>query len=329
MTSVYGAVVNRYGPDCDVAWKPVQLDAPAPDSVLMRVEAASVNYADYLMVCGKYQVRPDLPFVPGKSLIGVVEGVGADVRDVSAGSVALAWVTQGAFQTRVLVPRHRVFPVDCDVLDRAVVVGGFLSHLTAAIAVDIRGRVGPGDAVLITGAAGDVGRAAVHRARAAGARRVIGVVSGRGREARSGGAMPDETLYASDGNIREHILAMTSGAGVDVAIDLVGGDVFDDVRRSLAWNGRLVVVGFAGGAIPKLALNYVLLKGLTVTGFQLGDYLDREPEIVSASVAAYIDDLRAGRFRVPVAARLPLPDAARALHRVAEGGFVGKIVLTA
>ncbi len=309
----------------------IPIPAAGADQVAIRVAMAGVNYPDLLVVSGKYQVLPPCPFIPGKEVAGTVTAVGPGVTTLAPGDRVMAQLEHGGYATHVVAPAASTWRIpDAMPFDTAAAMG--LVYQTAWFALIDRGGFKPGQTVLITGAAGGVGLAAVQLVHALGGIAIAGLRGAPQHDVlRANGASHVIDLSGPDlrDSVRDQVWAVTDRRGVDLVVDQVGGDVFDGALRSLAWCGRLVVVGFAGGRIPTVKANYLLVKNITVSGLQWSDYRDRAPDLVSQAQRALFD-LYAGRKISPVIfARFPLDQAADALVRLRRGGAVGKILLRA
>jgi NADPH:quinone reductase len=282
-----------------------------------------------LVVTGAYQRLPPCPFVPGKELAGIVAAVGPGVVGLVPGDRVLAEIEHGAFAEIVAAPAAACWtlPAAMSFTDAAAMG---LVYQTAHFALVERAQYRPGEIVLVTGAGGGVGLAGVQLAKALGATVLAGVSRPeRGRLAREAGADAVIDLGRPDlrESLRAQVNAATGGGMADIVLDPVGGDVFDAVLRALAWQGRVVVIGFAAGRIPEVKANYLLLKNISVLGLQWTDYRDRWPERVAAVQAELFALYAAGRIKPHVMAQLPLAQAGAALARLGAGGVLGKIVL--
>src|SRR4051812_45791684 len=297
-----------------------------PGGVVVSVKAASVNFPDFLIIQNKYQFKPPLPFSPGSELAGVVKEVGAGVSNVRPGDRVIAFTTYGAFAEEVKTEAARLLPLP-EKMDFITGAAFLLTYATSDHALRDRGALKAGEALLVLGAAGGVGLAAIEIGKTLGAR-VIACASSEEKLAvcRSHGA--DAGIDYAKEDLRERIKALTDGRGADVVYDPVGGPYTEPAFRSLAWRGRLLVVGFAGGEIPKLPLNLALLKGASVVGVFWGDFTRREPREFAASVrqlGAWFGD---GKLRPHVSQTFPLAKAAEALKLMAARQVKGKVVLT-
>ncbi|WP_374448061.1 NADPH:quinone oxidoreductase family protein [Stella sp.] len=322
-------LVERFGRPEDLVLRDLPDPEPGPGEVLVETHAIGLNYPDLLVIGGTYQILPPLPFAPGKELAGVVRAVGAGVAGFRPGQRVAAQLESGAFAELVRVPAALCYPVP-DGLATAKAAAMGLVYQTSWYALTDRARLKPGEWVLVTGAAGGVGIAAVELAKAMGAKVVAGLgtmakadfVRRHGADAVVDLATPD----LKDG-LRKAIHAATDGHGVDVVIDPVGGAVFEASLRALAWDGRLVVVGFTSGAIPSVKANYLLIKHITVTGIHWSDYPERDPAGVARAQAEMFAMAADGRLDPPVMASVPLERAAEGLALIAGRKVEGKVVL--
>src|SRR3954469_4948996 len=317
---------KAYGPPESLVVEEVPSLSAGPGEVIVAVKAASVNFPDVLIIQNKYQVKPPLPFSPGSECAGVVQAVGAGVTRVRPGDRVMAVTVFGAFAEEVRTHESRVLPIP-DGMDFATAAAFTLTYATSDHALIDRGEVKAGETVLILGASGGVGVAAIEIAKAIGAR-VIACASSREKLAvcREHGA--DDTIDYVNEDLRERVKALTDGRGVDVVYDAVGGPYTEPALRSLAWRGRLLVVGFAAGDIPKIPLNLTLLKGCSIVGVFFGDFARREPERFAERVAELGRWFGEGKLKPHVSATLPLERAPEALARMAARTVIGKLVLT-
>lgn len=308
-------------------------DIPVPvqraGEVLIDVYAAGVNFPDMLVMAGRYQILPQRPFVPGKECAGVVRAVGGAVTTVQPGDRVLAWMEHGAFAEVAVAPQANCFVLPAAMSYAEAACFG-LVYQTAHFALVTRAAVRAGEVVLVTGATGGVGLAAVQLGKALGAT-VIAAVSTAEKAAIAKQHGADATVDASApdlrDSLREQVRGATGGRGADVVIDQVGGDVFDAALRALAWSGRLVVVGFAGGRIPEVKANYLLVKNIAVLGLQISDYRDQQPEAMRRVMAELFALYARGRLRPLVSEVFPLAEFARAFDRIATRRAIGKLAL--
>lgn len=319
-------IVELKGPSAlelgDVPEPPAEHPMSEREGVVVEVRAAGVSFPEVLQTRGEYQVKPDLPFVPGAEVAGVVKSAPADA-EVAEGDRVAAFCLLGGFAERVVAPAFMTFALP-DELDFAQGAGLILNYHTAWFALKLRGRVAEGETVLVHGAAGGVGTAALQVAKGLGAR-TVAVVSTDEKErvARDAGA---DQVVRSDGAWKDEVAELTDG-GVDVVLDPVGGDRFTDSLRSLKENGRLVVIGFAGGAIPEVKVNRLLLNNTEVVGAGWGAYVMGRPDLCRQIGAELDGMIREGVVRPVVGARFPLEQATEALELIDGRGATGKVVL--
>ncbi|MBZ9750262.1 NADPH:quinone oxidoreductase family protein [Deinococcus sp. HMF7604] len=298
---------------------------PGPGEVVLEVRAAGVNYPDALMVTGQYQVRPPLPFTPGAEAAGVVTAVGEGVKHLRVGQRAAAFTGTGAFATHLKAPAGAAFALP-SALSFEVGATLPLAYGTAMHALTDRGHLTAGQTLLVLGAAGGVGLAAVMIGKALGAR-VIAAASTEDKLAVARAHGADETVNYEQGDLKEALKTLTGKAGVDVVLDPVGGHWAESAFRALGWNGRYLVVGFAGGEIPRLPLNLPLLKGASLVGVFWGEYTRRDPRGNAEHLAQLMAWIEAGQVRPLVSARYALDDAPRALRDLLERRVTGKVVV--
>jgi NADPH2:quinone reductase len=304
--------------------------AVGPGQVLVDVKAAAVNYPDLLVMTGRYQTIPPLPFTPGKDAAGVVRAVGAGVRRVKPGDRVLLHLEYGAFATQALAREDQCLPLPAamEYVD-AVALG--LAAQTAWFALRERGALEPGDRVLVTGASGAVGQAAVQIASALGAK-VLAAASNLERARAVLGDTPCSLvdLSAPDlrNSLRDQVHAATGGRGVDVAIETLGGDAFDATVRAMAWCGRIVTVGFASGRVPEIKAGHLLVKNISVLGLQWTDYRDRQPHRVERAHEVLMDLWQRGALRSHIFKTLPLGQFAEAFRLIDGRQASGRLVLT-
>jgi NADPH:quinone reductase len=323
-------ILHEHGPLENLMLSDAPDPVPQAGQIVVDVKAASVNFPDLLVIAGTYQNLPPRPFSPGKDLSGVVAAVGEGVTTCKPGDRVCAQVEFGAYAEKCVVPQlngHRM----PDRMSYAEGAAMGLTYLTAHFALVERGRLKTGETVLVTGAAGGVGYAAVQVAKALGATVVAAVSSDdKAAVATAGGA--DHVVRTDVAQLREALRKQIHDAvgarGVDVIIDSVGGDVFDASLRAIAWSGRLVVVGFAAGRVPEIKAGYVLVKNIELIGLQISDYRDRDPHKVRAVQRQLFELYERGQIKPHVMACFPLDAHQRALALVKERKAMGKIVLT-
>ncbi len=298
---------------------------PAPGEVLIDVRAAGVNFPDVLLSHGKYQFKPPLPFVPGGEAAGVVKAVGKGVTALAAGDRVAATMIHGAFAERIVAPEAAVVKLP-DAVGFEVGAATLLTYATTWHALVDRAQLAAGETLLVLGAAGGVGIAAVEIGKLLGAR-VIAAASSDDKLTfcRAHGA--DEGIQYAREDLKERAKALTRGEGVDVVYDPVGGRYAEPALRTIAWEGRYLVVGFAAGEIPSIPLNLVLLKGCQIVGVFWGSFAAREPVKNRANAARVLDAVAEGKLRPHVDATVPFANAGEALARLERREVKGKIVL--
>ena len=302
---------------------------PEPNEALVLVHCAPVNYVDLLVVGGTYQFLPPLPFIPGKGPAGVVTALGQEVTSLQVGDRVLAMAEHGGYAESVTVPAGQCcrLPASMSFTEAASLS---LVYDTAWFALRERARLEVGETVLVLGASGGVGQAAVQLAQAMGARVLAGIVRPeRAESVRAAGADAVVDLSAADlrDSLRAQVFAITEGRGVDIILDPLGGTIFEAAVRALAWRGRLVVIGFAAGAIPTIKANYLLLKNIEISGLQISDYRKRRPAQVAACFAEIFSLYEAGKVRPAATTAFPLAHAGEALAAVRDRAIAGRAVL--
>jgi NADPH2:quinone reductase len=293
--------------------------------VLVDVRAAGVNFPDVLLSHGKYQFKPEPPFVPGGEIAGVVRAVGAGVTSVAAGDRVAATMLHGAFAERVAVPEQSAVKLP-EAVSFETGAATLLTYLTTIHALEDRAALKAGETLLVLGAAGGVGLAAVEIGKMLGAR-VIAAASRADKLAVCKEHGADEGIDYTREYLKERVKVLTRGNGADVVYDPVGGAYAEPALRAIAWQGRYLVVGFASGDIPRIPLNLVLLKGCQIVGVFWGAFAFKEPEKNRANGARVLAAVAAGKLRPRVDAALPFARAAEALERLERRDVLGKIVL--
>ena len=315
---------NATGVD-DLQWVEQPTPEPADGEVLVAIEAASLNFPDLLIVQGKYQFKPPLPFVPGAEFAGTVQAVGADVRHVKVGQRVACLSSVGAFATHAVVNATLCVPLPpgFPAVDGSAFI---MTYATSHHALIDRAQLKAGETLLVLGAAGGVGTAAIQIAKAAGAR-VIAAASSEAKCAFCLSIGADATIDTSTQNLRDAIKSITAGKGPDVIYDPVGGEQTEAAFRSIAWRGRHLVVGFASGPIPALPLNLALLKGASVVGVFWGDFAKREPKAAAAMMLELMIWYGEGKIKPVIDATMPMTELKAAFARMAARDVRGKLVL--
>ena len=305
-------------------------DVPAPaireGAVRIAISAAGINFGDLLLVSGQYQDKPAFPFTPGMEASGIVAEVGAGVTALRAGDRVMALTGTGAFAEQIVVDANRVvkIPGRMDFVSAAAFP---VAYGTSHGALDWRARLQPGEWLLVFGAAGGVGLTAVEVGNIMGAR-VIACAGGPEKLAIAKEYGADYLIDYSREDIRERVKAITGGRGADVVYDPVGGEAFDAALRSIAWGGRIIIVGFASGKIPQVPANILLVKNVEVIGYYWGSYQQRKPELLRDSYTTLLRWFEDGRIKPHVSHRLNLAEAGPAMELLRRRKSTGKVVLT-
>lgn len=317
---------TQFGPPELLEIGDVASPVAGPGEVVITVKAASVNFPDVLIIQNKYQFKAEPPFSPGGELTGVVKEVGPGVSGIAPGDRVLAFISYGAFREEVKTEAGRVIPLP-DGMDFNTGAAFLITYGTVDHGLRDRGALKAGETVLVLGASGGIGIASIEIAKVLGAR-VIACASDAAKldACRQHGA--DETINYSTENLRERIKALTNDRGVDLVVDPVGGAYTEPALRSCAWRGRLLVVGFTTGEIPKIPLNLTLLKGCSIVGVFWGEFLRREPQAFAESVTQLGKWYAAGKLKPHITATYPLDRAAEAIALMGARKVVGKVVVT-
>ncbi len=306
----------------------VEIDDPVagPGQAVVRVEAAALNFLDTLIIQGRYQVRPAFPFSPAAEFAGTVESVSADVTSVAPGDRVIAFPGYGAAREKVAVDARHLVKVPDGVAAEAA-AGLLVAYGTTYHALKDRARLKPGETLAVLGASGGVGLAAVELGKLMGAR-VIACASSEEKLALARAKGADETINYAEEDLKDALKARSGGAGVDVVYDPVGDAFTEAAVRALAWKGRLLVIGFAAGDIPKLPLNLTLLKGCDILGVFWGRFIEEEPDAHVANTRQLLDWVASGKLEPKIHARFPLDRTAEALGILARREARGKVLLT-
>lgn len=318
--------VNRLAPEfAGCALEAIAVPQPGPGQVLLRVRAAALGFPDLLMTRGEYQAKPALPFTPGGDIAGEVLLVGPGVGGFAPGAAVVAAHQGGGFADYAVVPAAALRPKP-DRLSFAQTAAFGSAYATAWVALVCRAQIQPGEWVLVHGAAGGVGLAAVDLARALGARVIATSASADKLDLVRSEYAPEAVISSAPG-FRAQVKAITGGGGADVIYDPVGGDVFDESTRCIAFDGRLLVIGFAGGRIATVATNIALIKGFSVIGVRAGEYGRRFPDRGRENLAAIWSLAAQGRLSPRVHAEVPLKHWRDAFGMMARRDVVGRVVL--
>jgi len=316
---------NPIGPEA-LTWKELPTPEPKAGEVRVAIRAASLNFPDLLIVQNKYQVKPPLPFVPGSEYAGVIDAVGDGVTQLKVGDAVAAFGGMGGFATHACVNAQLVMPLPRGFAfdDAAAFI---CTYGTTHHALIDRAQLKAGETVLVLGAAGGVGTAAIQIAKAVGAK-VVAAASSDEKCALCRELGADATINYTNGKLRDELKSLTDGKGPDVVYDPVGGDLAEPVFRSIAWRGRYLVIGFAQGSIPALPLNLALLKGASIVGVFWGEFARREPQRNAQALAELASWYAQGRIKPVIDQKLPMQALPQAFTRMGSRQVRGKLVLT-
>lgn len=305
-------------------------DVPAPPirdgAVRIQVHAAGINFLDTLLIAGQYQVKPPLPFIPGAEAAGIITEVGAGVRGFKPGDRVMAMSEQGAYAEEVVASADRVYHIPAK-MDFYAAAAFPIVYGTSHVALGYRARLKPGEWLLVLGAAGGVGLTAIEIGKVMGAK-VIAAAGGREKLAVAQQHGADQLIDYSREDLRERVKAITGGRGANVIYDPVGGDAFDASLRCVAWEGRILIIGFASGRIPQIPANIALVKNADIIGFYWGSYSIHKPEVPRESFKELFRWFEEGKLKPHVSERLELKEAGRALELLKQRKSTGKVVLT-
>ena len=315
---------NPVGVDA-LTWKELPTPQPGKGQVLIRIQAASLNFPDLLIVQNKYQMKPELPFVPGSEYAGVIEAVGEGVTDLKVGQAVASLSGTGGFGTHTLAPAKLCMPLPPGFppVDAAAFI---MIYATSHHALMDRGELKAGETVLVLGAAGGVGMSAIQIAKQAGAK-VIAAASTDEKCAFCKTLGADDTINYSTEDLRERLKALTGGKGPDVIYDPVGGEFTEAAFRSIAWRGRHLVVGFAAGEIPAIKINLPLIKGASLVGVFWGDFARREPAANAAMMQTLASWYAQGKIKPVIDRQMPMSELKAAYARMGSREVMGKLVL--
>ena len=317
---------KAFGPASSLVLEDLPSPEPKKNEVLIEVHAAGVNFPDTLIIEGKYQFKPPFPFAPGGEAAGVVKAVGEKITHLRAGDRVMALTGWGGFAEEVAVPGYNVLPVPKSMdLNTAAAFG--MTYGTSMHALKQRANLQPGETLLVLGASGGVGLAAVEIGKAMGAKVIAAASTAEKLEvARNAGA--DHLINYSEQSLKDEVKKLTGGQGVDVIYDPVGGELFEEAFRSIAWNGRFLVVGFAaGGGIPALPANLPLLKGAALVGVFWGSFAQRQPQDNAANFQQLFAWHAEGKLKPLVSQTFPLARGGEAIDALGQRKAVGKVVV--
>jgi NADPH2:quinone reductase len=315
---------NPVGVDA-LKWTTAPTPVPGPDEVLIEIKAASLNFPDILIVQNKYQMKPALPFVPGSEYAGVIQAIGSNVKHLSIGQSVACLSGTGGFATHTLAPAKLCLPLPngFPMIDAAAFI---MIYATSYHALVDRAQLKAGETVLVLGAAGGVGSAAIQIAKAIGAK-VIAAASSQEKCTLCKDLGADAVINYSHENLRDQIKILTDGKGPDVIYDPVGGEIAEPAFRSIAWRGRYLVVGFAAGPIPALPFNLALLKGASIVGVFWGDFAKREPQANHDMMTTLLDWYQTERIKPHIDSTITMENLPMAYARMGSREVMGKLVL--
>lgn len=316
---------NTYGPPSTLVLEDVENLKPGKREVLVNVKACGVNFPDTLIIQGLYQFKPELPFTPGSDVAGVVKAIGEDIKHLNVGDEVFGFVAHGAMAEEVLIPGNACFPKPTQ-MDFPIAASFMMGYGTSFHALKDRAKLQKGETLLVLGASGGVGLAAVELGKLMGAHVIAAASSDEKLElCRHYGA--DETINYNTEDLKSTIKALTNNKGVDVIYDPVGGDYAENAFRGMAWNGRYLVVGFASGHIPKLPLNLPLLKGASVVGVFWGGFAMGQPKENMQNTMTLMQWYAEGKLKPHIDKIYELKDAPKALEAMMQRKVKGKLVI--
>jgi NADPH2:quinone reductase len=316
---------KEYGPPESLVIEDIPSPRPGKGQVVITVKACGVNFPDTLIIEGKYQFKPALPFSPGGEVSGIVKELGEGVNTVKVGDRVIAFTGWGGFAEEVVTQAAKLIPIPDDI-DFATAASFTLVFGTAHHALKDRAHIKPGETLLVLGAAGGVGLASVELGKLMGARVIAAASSDEKLEVcKQYGA--DDVINYTNEDLRERVKSLTGGNGVDVIVDPLGGNYSEPALRSIAWKGRFLVIGFAAGDIPRIPLNLTLLKGCSIVGVFWGSFTEHEPRRNQENLQELLTWLAQGKLKPHISATYPLERAAGALNDVLNRKVKGKVVL--
>ena len=316
---------KEYGPPESLVIEDIPSPRPGKGQVVITVKACGVNFPDTLIIEGKYQFKPALPFSPGGEVSGIVKELGEGVNTVKVGDRVIAFTGWGGFAEEVVTEAAKLIPIPGDI-DFATAASFTLVFGTAHHALKDRAHIKPGETLLVLGAAGGVGLASVELGKLMGARVIAAASNDEKLEVcKQHGA--DDVINYTNEDLRVRVKTLTGGNGVDVIVDPLGGNYSEPALRSIAWNGRFLVIGFAAGDIPRIPLNLALLKGCSIVGVFWGSFTEHEPRHNQENLQELLTWLAEGKLKPHISATYPLERAAGALNDVLNRKVKGKVVL--
>jgi len=317
---------HEFAPIDSLSYEEVPDPTPNEHEIIIDVAACGINFPDGLLVQGLYQLKPEHPFSPGSEVTGTISRLGTKVKHLKLGQRVIGLTMTGGYAEKVAINSRMVLPLP-DTISFEQGAGLITAHATAHHALKQRAKLKKGETLLVTGASGGTGLAAVQIGKAIGAK-VIALCSTQEKllAAKEQGA--DELLLSSDPDLKDKIKALTANKGVDVVYEVVGGDLFNVCARSMAWNGRLLVIGFASGSIPEFPVNLALVKGFSVIGVFWGSFAQKEPANFILNMQELLAWYEQGQVKVVIDQIFPLSQAPEALTKVFNRQSIGKLILT-
>lgn len=321
-------ICTAWGEPSSLRLEEMPSPTPGPKQVLVRVRVAAVNFPDALIVAGKYQFKPDFPFSPGGEMSGEIIAIGSEVQRLAVGDKVVGLVPFGAYAQEAVVDATHIVPLLADISDEDLELAGsfVLTYGTSLHALKDRARAQPGETLLVLGAGGGVGLAAVEIGKLMGLR-VIAAASSQEKRDAALALGADEVIDYGNEDLRERVKGLTQGKGVDIVYDPVGGDFTEPALRSVGWRGRYLVVGFAAGDIPKIPINLLLLKGSALVGVFWGEFVRREPTLNAQNMMQLFSWLKERKINPLISRRYPLAQAPHALEALLGREAVGKLVI--
>lgn len=321
-------ICDNWGAPSSLQLRDMPSPQPGPKQVLVRVHVAAVNFPDALIVAGKYQFRPEFPFSPGGELSGEIIAIGGEVKHLKIGDKVVGLASHGAYAQEAVIDATHIVPLPAGISDADLEIAGsfVLTYGTSLHAIKDRAEAKAGETLLVLGAGGGVGLAAVEIGKLMGLRVIAAASSHEKRDAAiAHGA--DEVIDYTAEDLRERIKALTEGKGADIVYDPVGGDFAEPALRSVGWRGRYLVVGFAAGDIPKIPINLLLLKGSALVGVFWGEFVRREPKLNQENMGLLFSWLHEGKIKPLISKRYALAQAPAALDALLARKAVGKLVI--
>jgi NADPH2:quinone reductase len=316
---------HQFAPIDQLSYAEVDEPSAQDHEVVIDVAACGVNYPDGLLVQGLYQMKPVHPFSPGSEVTGTISQLGRKVKHLKVGQRVIGLTMIGGYAQKVAINSRMVLPLP-DFISFEQGAGLITAHATAHHALKQRARLQKGETLLVTGASGGTGLAAVQIGKAMGAK-VIALCASEEKLAAAKEQGADELILSTDPELKDKIKRLTKGKGVDVVYEVVGGDLFNTVSRCMAWNGRLLVVGFASGKIPEFSVNLALVKGFSVIGVFWGSFAQKEPANFMLNMQELLAWYQQGLVKVVIDEVFPLSQAAYALNKVFSRQSIGKLIL--